>query len=45
LRGRPIDIRDTLIAGIAASRRAQLATRNVKHFEALKVAVIDPWTP
>jgi predicted nucleic acid-binding protein len=42
-RGRPIDMRDTLIAGIAVSRRAQLATRNLKHFDDLKVAVIDPW--
>lgn len=43
LRGRPIDMRDTLIAGIAVSRRAQFATRNVKHFEDLEVAVINPW--
>ncbi len=43
LRGRPIEFRDTLIAGIAVSRRAQLATRNLKHFDDLKVAVIDPW--
>jgi toxin FitB len=43
LRGRPIDMRDTLIAGIVVSRRAQLATRNVKHFDDLEVAVIDPW--
>jgi predicted nucleic acid-binding protein len=43
LRGQPIDMRDTLIAGIAVSRRAQLATRNVRHFDDLEVAVIDPW--
>lgn len=36
LRGRPIEMRDTLIAGIVASRRAKLATRNVKHFTILK---------
>lgn len=41
--GRPVDIRDTQIAGIALARRASLATRNVKHFQDLKVAVIDPW--
>ncbi len=43
LRGRPVDMRDTLIAGIVVSRRAQLATRNVRHFDDLNVAVIDPW--
>ncbi len=41
--GRLVDIRDTQIAGIALARRASLATRNVKHFQDLKVAVIDPW--
>ncbi len=43
LRGRPIEFRDTLIAGIVVSRRAQLATRNLRHFDDLKVAVVDPW--
>jgi predicted nucleic acid-binding protein len=41
--GRPVDIRDTQIAGIAQSRRATLATRNVRHFEGLTVPVINPW--
>jgi predicted nucleic acid-binding protein len=41
--GRPIDLRDTQIAGIALARRASLATRNVRHFSDLKVPVIDPW--
>jgi predicted nucleic acid-binding protein len=41
--GRPVDFRDTLIAGIAIARRATIATRNVKHFHGLKVPVIDPW--
>ncbi len=41
--GRPVDMRDTQIAGIALARRAALATRNVRHFEDLSVAVIDPW--
>jgi toxin FitB len=44
LRGRPIDMRDTLIAGIAVSRRAQLATRNLRHFDDLEIVVIDPWS-
>ncbi len=42
--GRPTDMRDTQIAGIAVSRHATLATRNVRHFSDLKVPVIDPWT-
>ena len=40
--GRNIDIRDTLIAGIALARRATLATRNVRHFADLDVPVVDP---
>ena len=41
--GRPVDLRDTLIAGIAQSRRATIATRNAGHFEGLDVPVVDPW--
>ena len=41
--GRIVDIRDTQIAGIAQARRATLATRNVRHFEGLTVAVLNPW--
>jgi toxin FitB len=41
--GRPVDIRDTQIAGIALARRATLATRNVRHFADLKVPLADPW--
>lgn len=41
--GRPVDIRDTQIAGIALARRATLATRNARHFADLEVEVIDPW--
>ena len=43
LAGRPVDIRDTQIAGIAQSRRATLATRNLNHFEGLSVPVVNPW--
>ncbi len=43
--GRTVDIRDTQIAGIALAHRAQIATRNVKHFADLAVPVIDPWNP
>ncbi len=42
--GRPVDIRDTQIAGIALARHAVVATRNVRHFSDLKVPVVDPWT-
>jgi predicted nucleic acid-binding protein len=41
--GRPVDIRDTQIAGIAQARRATLATRNFRHFDDLTVPVVDPW--
>jgi len=42
-RGRPVDMRDTFIAGIALARRATLATRNVRHFDDLSVPVVNPW--
>jgi predicted nucleic acid-binding protein len=41
--GRPVDMRDTQIAGIALARRATLATRNVRHFANLKISIVDPW--
>lgn len=41
--GRPVDFRDTQIAGIALSRRAALATRNTRHFHGLRIRVVDPW--
>lgn len=41
--GQPVDMRDTQIAGIALSRRATIATRNVRHFGDLNVAVVNPW--
>jgi predicted nucleic acid-binding protein len=43
--GRPGEIRDLQIAGITASRKATLATRNLRHFEALGISLIDPWEP
>lgn len=42
--GKPIEFRDIEIAGIVASRRATLATRNTRHFEDLGIDLIDPWT-
>ena len=44
VRGRVMDIRDTMIAGIALATRATLATRNMAHFADLTVPVINPWT-
>nr|VFJ47296.1 MAG: hypothetical protein BECKFM1743A_GA0114220_100465 [Candidatus Kentron sp. FM]VFJ47536.1 MAG: hypothetical protein BECKFM1743C_GA0114222_100465 [Candidatus Kentron sp. FM]VFK07806.1 MAG: hypothetical protein BECKFM1743B_GA0114221_100517 [Candidatus Kentron sp. FM] len=41
--GRPVDMRDTFIAGIVLARKAALATGNTRHFRDFKVAVINPW--
>jgi predicted nucleic acid-binding protein len=42
--GRPGELRDTMIAGIAIAHRATLATRNTRHFDDLQVPVVNPWT-
>jgi|SRR5262245_8794894 len=41
--GRPIDLRDAMIAGIALSQNAALATRNVRHFDDETLRVLNPW--
>jgi predicted nucleic acid-binding protein len=41
--GRAVDLRDTLIAGIAQARRATIATHNTRHFDGLDVPVVDPF--
>ena len=41
--GRPGDLRDTMIAGIAIAHHATLATRNTAHFEDAAVPLINPW--
>jgi predicted nucleic acid-binding protein len=41
--GTSVDVRDTLIAGIAVARRATLATRNLRHFADLPTPVVSPW--
>lgn len=41
--GRSIELRDAMIAGITRQHRAQLATRNVRHFGNCGVDLIDPW--
>ena len=42
--GRPISQFDAMIAGIARSRGAALATRNVRDFADCGVEVINPWS-
>jgi predicted nucleic acid-binding protein len=42
-KGRPGELRDTMIAGIVLASRATLATRNTSHFEDLAVRVVSPW--
>jgi predicted nucleic acid-binding protein len=42
-KGRPGDLRDTMIAGIVLSQHAALATRNTAHFDDIPVPLIDPW--
>jgi predicted nucleic acid-binding protein len=43
LQGLPRDLRDSMIAGISITRRATLATRNVKHFNDVDIEVVNPW--
>jgi toxin FitB len=42
-KGRPVEFRDTMIAGIVLACHATLATRNAPHFEDLSVPVVNPW--
>lgn len=41
--GRTVDLRDTLIAGIALAQEAQLATGNVRHFSDTTISLINPF--
>jgi toxin FitB len=43
-RGKPGDLRDSMIAGIVLAHHATLATRNTSHFEDLSFEVVNPWT-
>lgn len=40
-----VGLADTLLAGIALSHGATLATRNVRHFADLAIDVVNPWGP
>lgn len=42
-KGRPGELRDTMIAGIVLARHAALATRNTAHFDDISAQLIDPW--
>ena len=42
-KGRPVELRDTMIAGIVLASKASLATRNTAHFSDLSATIIDPW--
>ena len=42
--GKPISQFDAMIAAMARSRGAILATRNVKDFESCGIEVVNPWT-
>jgi hypothetical protein len=41
--GKPLDFRDIEIAGIVSARQATLATRNLRHFQDLRIELVDPW--
>lgn len=41
--GHPVDQSDAMIAGIARSHGAMLATRNVRDFEDCGIPLVDPW--
>jgi predicted nucleic acid-binding protein len=42
-KGRSVELRDTMIAGIVLARHATLATRNVVHFGDLSIPIVNPW--
>jgi predicted nucleic acid-binding protein len=42
-KGRPVELRDTMIAGIVLAQRATLATRNTANFADIATSVINPW--
>ena len=42
-KGRVVEVRDTMIAGIVLTHRARLATRNTSHFDDIGATVVNPW--
>jgi predicted nucleic acid-binding protein len=43
LRGTPLNTADGMIAATALEHGLTLATRNMRHFEGLGIALFDPW--
>ena len=43
--GRPLDLGDALVAGVAKANVLSIATRNVGDFVTLDVEVTNPWQP
>ena len=41
--GRPVEIRDVMIAGVASATGATLATRNIRDFEYSGLELVNPW--
>ena len=41
--GRPVEIRDVMIAGITSATGATLATRNIRDFEHSGLEFVNPW--
>jgi predicted nucleic acid-binding protein len=41
--GRPVELRDTMIAGIVLAHRATLATRHTAHFQDAGIPLVNPW--
>jgi predicted nucleic acid-binding protein len=42
-KGRPVDLRDAVIAGIVLAHHATLATRDTAHFGDIAADVVNPW--
>jgi predicted nucleic acid-binding protein len=43
MKGRPRELRDTMIAGIVLACHATLATRNISDFDDVSATLVDPW--
>jgi predicted nucleic acid-binding protein len=41
--GRPVEMRDIMISGIALAHGARLATRNIRDFEHSGLDIVNPW--
>jgi len=44
LMGRPVQVQDAMIGGMALAFGARLATRNVPDFDGYGLTLINPWT-